>query len=97
MQANRILIASNSKLFSRTLARVVGSDKYEVTTVVDGNEALASIENIDLCLLQDSLANVTGLEICQQLRHSEQKDKPTIIFTSQSSKLKLWKRGLQLF
>ena len=84
MQAKKVLIASNSKLFSRTLARVVGSDKYEVTTVVDGNEALASIENIDLCLLQDSLANVTGLEICQQLRHSEQKNKPIIIFSHQS-------------
>ena len=84
LQAKKVLIASNSKLFSRTLARVVGSDKYEVTTVVDGNEALASIENIDLCLLQDSLANVTGLEICQQLRHSEQKNKPIIIFSHQS-------------
>ena len=84
MQAKKVLIASNSKLFSRTLARVVGNDKYEVTTVVDGNEVLASIENIDLCLLQDSLANVTGLEICQQLRHSEQKNKPIIIFSHQS-------------
>ena len=84
MQAKKVLIASNSKLFSRTLARVVDSNKYEVTTVVDGNEVLASIENIDLCLLQDSLANVTGLEICQQLRHSEQKNKPIIIFSHQS-------------
>ena len=84
MQAKKVLIASNSKLFSRTLTRVVDSNKYEVTTVVDGNEALASIENIDLCLLQDSLANVTGLEICQQLRHSEQKNKPIIIFSHQS-------------
>jgi len=84
LQAKKVLIASNSKLFSRTLARVVDSNKYEVTTVVDGNEVLASIENIDLCLLQDSLANVTGLEICQQLRHSEQKNKPIIIFSHQS-------------
>ena len=84
MQAKKVLIASNSKLFSRTLTRVVDSNKYEVTTVVDGNEVLASIENIDLCLLQDSLANVTGLEICQQLRHSEQKNKPIIIFSHQS-------------
>jgi CheY-like chemotaxis protein len=84
LQAKKVLIASNSKLFSRTLTRVVDSNKYEVTTVVDGNEVLASIENIDLCLLQDSLANVTGLEICQQLRHSEQKNKPIIIFSHQS-------------
>ena len=84
MQAKRILIASNSKLFSRALTRVVSNDKYEVTTVADGKEVLANIENIDLYLLQDSLANVTGLEICQQLRHSEQKDKPTIIFSHQS-------------
>jgi len=78
------LIASNSKLFSRALTRVVSNDKYEVTTVADGKEVLANIENIDLYLLQDSLAGVTGLEICQQLRHSEQKDKPTIIFSHQS-------------
>ena len=84
MQAKRILIASNSKLFSRALTRVVSNDKYEVTTVADGKEVLANIENIDLYLLQDSLASVTGLEICQQLRHSEQKDKPTIIFSHQS-------------
>ena len=84
MQAKRILIASNSKLFSRALTRVVSNDKYEVTTVADGKEVLANIENIDLYLLQDSLAGVTGLEICQQLRHSEQKDKPTIIFSHQS-------------
>ena len=84
MQAKKVLIASNSKLFSRTLTRAVSNDGYEVTTVADGNEVLASIENIDLCLLQDSLANVTGLEICQQLRHSEQKNKPIIIFSHQS-------------
>ena len=78
------MIASNSKLFSRALTRVVSNDKYEVTTVADGKEVLANIENIDLYLLQDSLAGVTGLEICQQLRHSEQKDKPTIIFSHQS-------------
>ena len=63
---------------------MVSNDKYEVTTVADGKEVLANIENIDLYLLQDSLAGVTGLEICQQLRHSEQKDKPTIIFSHQS-------------
>ena len=84
MQAKKVLIASNSKLFSRTLTRAVSNDRYEVTTVADGNEVLANIENIDLCLLQDSLANVTGLEICQQLRHSEQKNKPIIIFSHQS-------------
>ena len=71
-----------AKLFSRALTRVVSNDKYKVTTVADGKEVLANIENIDLYLLQDSLAGVTGLEICQQLRHSEQKDKPTIIFFS---------------
>ena len=63
---------------------MLSNDKHEVTTVTDGNEVLANIENIDLCLLQDSLANVTGLEICQQLRHSEQKNKPIIIFSHQS-------------
>jgi len=84
LQAKRILIASSSKLFSQTLTRVIGGDKYEVTAVTDGDEVLASIENVDLCLLQDTLASVTGLEVCQQLRHSEQKNKPIIIFSHQS-------------
>ena len=84
MQANRILIASKSKLFSRTLTRIISNDKYQVTTVTDGNEVLANIENIDLCLLQDTLANVSGLEICQQLRNSKQESKPIIIFSHQS-------------
>ena len=63
MQAKRILIASNSKLFSRALTRVVSSDKYEVTTVSDGKEVLANVENIDLYLLQDSLVNVVYVSV----------------------------------
>ncbi|HIA68105.1 TPA: response regulator [Candidatus Poribacteria bacterium] len=66
------------------LTRMVSNNKYQITTVANGDEALANIENMDLCLLQDSLANVTGLEICQQLRNSGEKNKPIIIFSHQS-------------
>lgn len=64
-------------------------DDYEVDTVTDGAECLASINNRipDLLLVDVAMPNIDGIEVCQKLRSDEKyKDLPIIMLSGFAAK-----------
>jgi len=62
----KVLIASNSTLFSQTLSGVLSQAQHEVMLTHDAHDVVSHLKNkdIDLCFIRDSLPG--GLEICEQ-------------------------------
>ena len=69
-----------SELYSRALTRA----GHTVTTIIDGNEALATAqkETFDVILLDIMLPNKTGLQILDELRTSNPDLKAKIIIST---------------
>ncbi len=82
----KVLIASNSTLFSRKLAHVLSQEKYEVILASDADEVASHLEHkdIDLCFVRDSLPK--GLDICEQFARRSAADHviPIIVYSPQS-------------
>ena len=82
----KVLIASNSTLFSRRLSHVLSQAKHEVILASNADEVVSHLEHkdIDLCFVRDSLPK--GLEICEQFaRHAEADHAiPIIVYSTQS-------------
>ena len=62
----KVLIASNSTLFSRPLADVIGREQHEVMVTHDAKDVVSHLKkkDIDLYFIRDSLPN--GLDLCEQ-------------------------------
>ena len=90
----KVLIASNSTLFSRKLAHVLSQEKYEVILVSEAEEVASHLEHkdIDLCFVRDSLPK--GLDICEQFARRAAADHviPIIVYSPQS---RMRERALQ--
>ena len=82
MEKIKVLIGSNSTLFSRTLSRMISAENCEIVLTRDENEVIESLlkKEIDLCFLRDSVSN--SLEICEQFSNDPI---PIIIFSPQKS------------
>ena len=86
MEKIKVLIASNSTLFSRTLSRMISAENRELILTRDENEVVEHLskKEIDICFLRDSLSN--ALEICERFSRSPDEDIsiPIIIYSPQS-------------
>ena len=82
----KVLIASNSTLFSRTLSEVIGQGPYEVVLASDANDVVSHLQekDIDLCFIRDSLPR--GLDICEQFSRGCEAGStiPIIVYSPQS-------------
>ncbi|MBT6620570.1 MAG: response regulator [Gemmatimonadetes bacterium] len=86
MKNFRVLIASHSPLHLRSLQRMIGQGGHQVIHASNGAEAMDHLDkqSVDLCFLQDTLPNESGLEFCQTYTNAAETERiPIVIFSRQ--------------
>ncbi len=81
----RILIVEDDPALSEMLTYNLGSAGFETTLTADGDEAVAVIldETPDLVILDWMLPNLSGIEICRQIRaNADTRRLPIIMLTA---------------
>jgi two-component system, OmpR family, response regulator MprA len=66
----RLLVADDEAAVREALALVLDLNGFEVTTAVDGREALQALsaERPDAVVLDVLMSGIDGLEVCRRLR-----------------------------
>ena len=83
----KVLVVEDEEAISLLLKYNLKAEGFEVTVVDDGDEALTAAKgtNPDIILLDWMLPNVSGIEICRQLRaHDETSSIPVIMLTARA-------------
>jgi len=86
----RILIVEDDLALSELLSYNLSSAGYQTSTIDDGDEAMAAVldENPDLVILDWMLPNLSGIEICRQIRaNPETRNLPVIMLTAKGEDL----------
>lgn len=80
----KVLLVDSDLVSVKNLKYTLEQDENEITSVVDGTEALKIIgaEEFDIIILELVLPDIDGLEICQRIR--EKYNTPIIILTTKS-------------
>ena len=78
----KVLVVEDEEPISQLLAYNLQKEGFTVATSADGDEALIAVDEVkpDLVLLDWMLPNVSGIELCRQIR-----DPPRRPATSRSS------------
>lgn len=81
----QILVIDDEKQILRALRTILSQQNYQVTTTGTGEEglALATAVQPDIIILDLGLPDMTGVEVCQQLR--EWTDIPVIVLSAHDS------------
>lgn len=84
---DRILVVDDEKEIADLVEIYLISENYEVLKCYDGNEAMRLIESeqIDLAILDIMLPEISGLELCKQIR--ERENYPVIMLTAKDSEI----------
>jgi len=83
----RILIVEDDPALVELLRYNLDVAGYEASAIDDGDEAMAAVEDEqpDLVILDWMLPNVSGIELCRQIRHNPQhRQLPIIMLTARS-------------
>lgn len=86
MSPTKILIAAQSTAFGYALFSLL-NQHHEPKLVTRGTDALSHLheEHVDLCLIQDRLADGSGLDICEQFSQLSSSPRiPVILFSHQA-------------
>ncbi len=85
--SDRILLVEDEAAISEPLEFLLGQEGYEVTTVADGARVLEVFEALrpDLVLLDLMLPNLSGTEVCKQIR--SRSAVPLIMLTAKDSEV----------
>lgn len=80
--AKNILIVDDEPIILKGLKFSLEQDGYNIFEAIDGEQALSIFESekIDMILLDVMLPNISGTEVCQQIR--EKSDVPIIMLTA---------------
>ncbi|MFM7624066.1 MAG: response regulator [Actinomycetota bacterium] len=83
----RILIVEDESSFSEALEFLLGKEGFSVITAATGSEALKKFEQggIDLVLLDLMLPEISGTEVCRQIRSKS--TVPIIMLTAKDSEV----------
>lgn len=84
MASLRVLVADDDRSVRRSLERALIMEGYEVEAVVDGVEAAAAASRADLVLLDVTMPNMNGFDVCRQLR-GKGLDVPILMLTARHS------------
>ena len=88
MSARKKILIVEDDADCRTLISLILEDEYEVTTAVNGEEALAAVESDapDLILLDIMIPCIDGWEVILRLRADDRyKDLPILAVTARAS------------
>jgi DNA-binding response OmpR family regulator len=82
--SKHVLLVEDEPDLNETISFNLGSEGYEVTSTFNGKDALNAIENKkpDLILLDLMLPDMSGLEICRELRSSKKTKKIPIMMVT---------------
>lgn len=83
-KTQRILVIDDEMTIRRLLSSFLGSE-FDVTTSESGTEAIriGALEETDLLILDNSMPEITGLEVLEHIRkHSETSKLPVIMLSS---------------
>ena len=82
--SKRVLLVEDEPDLNETISFNLDSEGYEVTSTFNGKDALNAIEKKkpDLILLDLMLPDMSGLEICRELRSSKNTIKIPIMMVS---------------
>lgn len=81
----RVLVVEDEEAISQLLAYNLTKEGFTVEVSADGGEALIAVDETkpDLVLMDWMLPNVSGIELCRQLRtKAETRDIPVIMLTA---------------
>ncbi len=81
----KVLVVEDEEALSQLISYNLGKEGFHVAAVADGDEALMAVdeEKPDMVLLDWMLPNVTGVEICRQLRaQAATRSLPIIMLTA---------------
>ena len=87
MSQTKILIAAYSSAFGYALSGMLSHQNHEPTLVMRGTEALSYLRegSFDLCLVQDRLPDLSGLDLCEQFFQGiSPKTIPIMVFSHQA-------------
>jgi DNA-binding response OmpR family regulator len=86
-QPARIVLADDDQDIRNLVAYKLTSDGFEVQTAANGRQALALIERSlpDLAILDVSMPEISGIEVCRQLRGAMRtQELPVIMLTART-------------
>jgi DNA-binding response OmpR family regulator len=82
-----LLLVEDDERISQPLVRLLRHEGFQVTHVASGRAALAAaVEGIDLVLLDLTLPDLDGLEVCRELRTSNP-SLPIVMLTARSEEV----------
>ena len=83
----KVLVVEDEEAISHLLKYNLTAEGFDVTVVDDGDDALMTADEVqpDIILLDWMLPNVSGIEICRQLRaRKETREIPVIMLTARA-------------
>lgn len=80
----RLLVVDDDPDVRDSLRRSLEFEGYEVTTAVDGAEALGLLHDVDLAILDLMMPNVDGSEACRRLRAAGER-MPVLMLTARDA------------
>lgn len=88
MATINLLIAEDEAILRFLLTETLAEEGYAVAEATDGREAKARLEQeeFDLIVLDFMMPEMTGVEVCEWLRGSDNpnRDKPVILLTAKA-------------
>lgn len=88
MAAINLLIAEDEATLRFLLTETLSDEGYTVAETADGREARSRLEQeeFDLVILDFMMPELTGVEVCEWLRKSDNpnRDKPVILLTAKA-------------
>lgn len=86
----QLLLVEDDEAIARPLTRALAREEFEVTHVGNGADALATFRSggIDLVLLDLTLPDIDGLDVCRSIRELDAST-PIIMLTARSEELDL--------
>jgi two-component system catabolic regulation response regulator CreB len=80
-----ILVVEDEALIAQTIIYALNTEGYQVVWRTTGHEALGAIEGVALVILDVGLPDMSGFEVCRQMRR--QRDLAVIFLTARSEEV----------
>lgn len=101
--ARSVLVVDDDPAIRKVLTTTLELEGYEIDVAVDGEEALARVEERvpDLMILDVMMPKLNGLDVLERLRGQEETSNlPVILLTAKSSQedqWEGWRRGVDYY
>src|SRR4051812_6677814 len=83
---HRLLVVEDDTTIGSTLVRALGTQGYEASWTTSGRDAVERAAEADLVLLDLSLPDLDGIEVCRAIRSADEL-LPVIMLTARQSEV----------